>query len=58
MVFGRPIPVAEIIGKVEAVDIAAVERAARRLIASRPTFATLGQVGQVDPYDKLVERLG
>ena len=58
MVFGRPIPVAEIIGKVEAVDVAAVERAARRLIASRPTFATLGQVGQVDPYDKLVERLG
>lgn len=57
MVFGRPVPVAEIIARVEAVDIDAVHRAAQRLIASRPTFTTLGRVAKVEPYEKIVERL-
>jgi predicted Zn-dependent peptidase len=57
MIFNRPVPVAEIIERVEAVDIEAVLRAARRLIASRPTFTTLGRVAKVDSYEKIIERL-
>jgi predicted Zn-dependent peptidase len=57
MVFGRPIPVAEAVAKIEAVDADAVLRVARRLLASRPTVAGLGPIGKLEPYDRIVERL-
>jgi predicted Zn-dependent peptidase len=57
MVFGRPVPVAETIERVEAVDGAAVIRTARRLIASHPTFATLGRIAKVESYEKIAKRL-
>ena len=57
MVFGRPVPVAETIERVEAVDGEAVIRTARRLIASRPTFATLGRIAKVETYEKIADRL-
>lgn len=57
MVFGRPVPVPEIIDKVEAVDTDAVLGAARRLVASPPTVATLGRIVRVEPYDRIAERL-
>jgi len=57
MVFGRPVPVPETIGRVEAVDIGAVAGAARRLAASRPTVAALGRVAKVEPYERIAERL-
>ena len=58
MVFGRPLPVDEIVAKVDAVDAAAVMRTARRLIAVRPTFTTLGPVAGVEAYERIAERLG
>ncbi|MFI4987303.1 MAG: M16 family metallopeptidase, partial [Alphaproteobacteria bacterium] len=48
LVFGRPIPTSETIGKIEAVDKAAVARVARRLMASRPTVAALGPLGRLE----------
>jgi predicted Zn-dependent peptidase len=41
-VHGRPLTTEEIIAKIDAVDEAAVAGAARRMIASAPTFAALG----------------
>ncbi|MEO5338088.1 MAG: insulinase family protein [Magnetospirillum sp. WYHS-4] len=57
IVFGRPLPVPEVIANIEAVDGAAVRQAARRIFASPPTFAALGPIGKVEGYDKVVERL-
>jgi len=57
LVFGRPIPTSETIGKIEAVDKAAVMRVAERLVTSRLTVAALGPVGRLEPYDRIAARL-
>lgn len=58
MVFGRPLPVPEIISRVDGVDIEAVHRVARRLTGSRPTVTTLGRVARIEDYGKIAARLG
>ncbi len=58
MVFGRPLSVAEIVDKIEAVDVDAVKRVARRITAGKPTFAALGPLGRMESYDRVAERLG
>jgi predicted Zn-dependent peptidase len=57
MVFGRVIPLAEAIAKIEAVDGEAVLRVARRLMASRPTVAALGPIARLEPYEQTAGRL-
>jgi predicted Zn-dependent peptidase len=57
MVFGRPIPVAEAVAKIEAVNAEAVMRVARRVVGSKPTVAGLGPIGRLEPYERIVERL-
>ncbi len=57
MIFGRPVPVAETVAKVEAVDREAVVEAARRLLATPPTMATLGPIDRVAGYDAVVDAL-
>ncbi len=58
LIFGRPIPPAEIIERIEAVDGDAITRTTRRLIESgQPTITALGPVAGVEPYDKTCARL-
>lgn len=57
MVFGRPMTVPEIVAKVEAVDTTSVIRVAKRLSKARPTVAALGPLGELETYDKVLERL-
>ena len=57
MVFGRPIPVAETVAKIEAVDAAAVARAARRMTAGKPILATLGPIAGVEGFDSFAARV-
>jgi predicted Zn-dependent peptidase len=57
MVFGRPIPVAESIALIEAVDRSAVMQAAGRLLATAPTLATLGPIERVASYEDVIARL-
>ncbi|WP_142847802.1 pitrilysin family protein [Telmatospirillum sp. J64-1] len=57
MAFGRPIPVEEVVAKIEAVDAAAVKRTARRILSSRPTVAAIGPLGKVESYDQIASRL-
>lgn len=57
-VYGRPLPVAEMVAKVEAVDETAVRRVARRLLGSRPTVAAIGPIGRMESYEKTASRLG
>jgi predicted Zn-dependent peptidase len=52
LIHGRPLELAEILGKVEAVDEAAVAAFAGRLIAGTPTLAALGPLSGLTGYDR------
>ncbi len=56
-VFGRVIPVAETVAKIEAVTLADVRRAAARLFRARPTLAALGPTGHVPHLVDIADRL-
>ena len=55
--YGRLVPLAEVVANVEAVDGAAVCRAAARIFAGRPTLATIGPLARVETYDRIRGRL-
>ncbi len=57
MVFRRPIPAAEIIANIEAVDVDAVRRAARRIASGPTAFAAIGPIGRVQGIEAIGERL-
>ncbi|MBI2236297.1 MAG: insulinase family protein [Magnetospirillum sp.] len=57
LIYGRPVPVAEVVAKVEAVTAGDVARVARRLFAGTPTFAAIGPLANVEGYDKVAGRL-
>ncbi len=56
-IFGRPIPIEEVIEKIEAVDAVAVKNAAAKLVSSRPTVAAIGPINSLDTYDDIAARL-
>ena len=53
LIFGKPIPVAELVAKVEAVDEAAVNRVAARLLASPLAFAGIGAVDLLPDFEAI-----
>jgi predicted Zn-dependent peptidase len=57
LIFGRIIPVAEIVARLDEVDRAAVARVARRLFSAEPTFAALGPIGEIEDFDRIARRL-
>jgi predicted Zn-dependent peptidase len=57
LIYGRPIPVDEMIRKIAAVSAADVARVARRVFSGRPTLAAMGPLGGLEPYDRLLKRL-
>ncbi|MHA1538722.1 MAG: M16 family metallopeptidase [Alphaproteobacteria bacterium] len=56
LVFGRPIPSAEILTKIEAVDRAGIERIGARLMQGPLTLAALGPVKALPAYGEIAER--
>lgn len=59
MVFGRVLPVDEIIAKVDAVDAAALRRFAGRFAgASKPAVAAVGPIQDLESYDRIAARFG
>jgi predicted Zn-dependent peptidase len=56
-VFGRVIPTAETVGKINAVTTADICRAAGRIFRAAPTLATLGPVDRVPGLAEVAERL-
>jgi predicted Zn-dependent peptidase len=58
LVFDRPLSPDEVSARVDAVDREAIDRIARRLFGCAPTFAALGPIARVQPFDEIVERLG
>ena len=57
MAFGRTIPRAEIIAKVDAITLADAKAAGAAMLASVPTVAALGPVSKVPTPDRIADRL-
>jgi predicted Zn-dependent peptidase len=57
LIYDRPVPVEEIVAKIDGVGRDAVVKAATRLRASRPTVAALGPIAKLESYDRIAERL-
>ena len=55
--FDRVIPIEELRARIDEVDADAVRRAARRVFASRPTFAALGPIDHVEPFERIAQRI-
>ena len=56
-VFGRIIPTAETIAKIDAVTVEDVRRAAARIFRGKPTLAAMGPAERVPGLPQIVERL-
>lgn len=57
LIRGRIVPKEEVIAKIEALDIASLQTAARRIFSGKPTVAALGPISRVLPYEHICERL-
>lgn len=55
-IYGRIIPVEETIARIEAVDAAAVERVAARILQSPVTLTAIGPVSGIETYDAVAAR--
>jgi predicted Zn-dependent peptidase len=56
-VFGRIVPTAETVAKINAVTIPDVQAAAGRLFRAAPTLAALGPAGRVPPVSVIIDQL-
>ena len=56
-VFGRPVPTAETVAKLNAVTAESVRRAAGRVFRAAPTLAAMGPADKVPHLPAIVERL-
>ena len=57
LIYGRTLPVEEIVAKIEAIDVAAVRELAARLAAGTPTLASLGPLNGARPFEDLARSL-
>ncbi len=57
LLYGRPIPVEESLEKIAAVTPADIERVARRLLVSAPTFTAIGPIRQLESAERIAARL-
>ncbi len=57
-IYGRPIPVAETIARIEEVDEAAVRKVAADIVKTVPTLALIGPVEGLESYDSVAKRFG
>ena len=57
LIYGRPIPPAQAVARIDPGTIDDLKRLARRLTQSPPTLTALGPIGQVMEYDALRQRL-
>ena len=59
LIFGRPIPIDEIVAKIDQVDTAAIRRIAGRVMSSaKPSLAAIGPLSRLESYDTLTARFG
>ena len=58
LAFGRMIPHAEMIGRIEALSLDDIRSAGRRALRSPPTVGSIGPVGKVMSPDRVASRVG
>lgn len=59
LIYGRPIPMNEIIHKIEAVEIESISRVANRILSSGPpTVAAIGPISKLEGYSVISGRFG
>ena len=58
LIYGREVPVEEILAKIAAVTAADVQRVARRLLASAPTVTAIGPLKHLESAARIAARLG
>ena len=56
-IYGRPLPVSEVVAKVEAITAEDCARVARRLFAGIPTVAAIGPLAKVESFERIADRL-
>jgi predicted Zn-dependent peptidase len=56
--YGRLIPPAEIIARVDAITVADVRRVGRQILAGKPTLTTIGPTRKVATLDAITSRIG
>ncbi len=56
-IFGRVIPAAETVAKIEAVTEADIHAVAAKIFRTRPTLATIGPISQVPKLSNIIDRL-
>ncbi|MBI1179470.1 MAG: insulinase family protein [Alphaproteobacteria bacterium] len=56
MMFGRIVPLEEIVARIEGVTLEAVAEAARSVMAGSPTVAAVGPLRKLPGYERLAER--
>lgn len=57
LVYGAPLPLEELVRRIEAVDLDQVRRTARRLFTGRPTLTATGVLKKLESYDSVCGRL-
>lgn len=55
-IYGQPLAIADLIERVEAVDVASVEAVLARVLKGRPTVAAVGPIGNLEAFDSIVTR--
>jgi predicted Zn-dependent peptidase len=58
LIYGRPVPVDEVLAKIAAVTVEDVERVARRLLATAPTVTAIGPLAHLESAERIAARLG
>ena len=56
-IFGRIVPTAETVARIDAVTVDDITRVAARIFRAKPTLAAIGPVGRVPQMPKIIERL-
>ncbi|MCP5372362.1 MAG: insulinase family protein [Hyphomicrobiales bacterium] len=57
LIYGRPLAVQEIVGRIDGLTVDAVRRAARRLTAAPLTLAAMGPIGRLEATEAIAARL-
>jgi len=57
LVYGKTLDTQELIARIDAIDAAAISKAAQRVFAATPTVAAVGQIQQLAPYEEIVAAL-
>jgi predicted Zn-dependent peptidase len=58
LIYGRAVPIDEVLAKIAAVTVTDIERVAGRLMASAPTVTAIGPLAHLESAEKIAARLG